>query len=1006
MRRNFLVDQEITLLKDTDYLNTKVYAETLTKMIRNSPNNKPFTIGLFGDWGSGKSSIIRTAREILEQSDQSKIKFATFDAWKYSEDAFRRSFIVSISNQLNVTLNRREFNLYENLTQQINEFKIEISKRTWIFASLISALVIGVLVLFYLISPWFAQNALKLFALIVLFFATSTLVVTLRKILTKDLISKLLGYLQSVFLVKYDDEKPLMFSPEQFSNAFDYIVDQTVKDCDKLIIVIDNIDRCERQYATELLSTIKGFLESKEKVLFIIPVDESALKRHIKTTHKSEDKEADEFLRKFFNTTLRIKPYNGSEIYVFAKSINQKYNLNFSDYTIDLVSKEYASNPRRIIQIFNNLTTELECFSDEKFAEKYETAICKLLIIREEFPEYYYSLSKNPYLLNTTLESADRLWSQPLGNFLNKTKVITDNISLQDLNKILSNSIVFSSLPPTIENYIENLQIEEIELFISDDDAKFATVLDYLIRELEIYKDRGIIGVSFLNTLDLLMHLNNTKSLTVTINKRIEEITSPVLPAIFDKTSNLNKLVKYSWQLFQQNRNYMLDNIVTIINANLSLEVQPTKWIDASKDAIYIYENAIVLKKLRSAFFNYYQRDNNILSREFKKIQMNNLISEELIDYQITSMANLSEEDKFYSDLSFVLNSRPISLESERKIIVRINAIHSNFHNKSHSDITAILNGINGLIERFTHVEKDFSNIQSLADSVSGFRTTPNPNYGHLRQYDTNNNSYIDEIINFGDGVETVVHFFSAVLRLTNGKISNLASLQKIATNAIYRTLVNRNLRELYKKDVDLAGLSSLIYGDNSYSDDGLVLLEYILTSNQDDVYLVDDEQLKTKLDEILNFTVINDDRKKELNNFLAGLSNNLRIKPFLISQITAQTKENILKLESNLQKLAIDTVLQGDKIFDFSENLDFLKVLANNGSAQHIKKLTNLIISKLQHDVQVEDALSIIAELKKLAKSDSKRIIRELEFHSEKEDLKDKIKNIEAYINRITTEQ
>lgn len=98
MDRKFVIDEEIRLKNGTDLLNTKVYANTLKNIITNIPNDKPFTIGLYGMWGSGKSSIIKTVKEELSETNKSYL-FATFDAWKYTGDAFRRSFILSIASQ-------------------------------------------------------------------------------------------------------------------------------------------------------------------------------------------------------------------------------------------------------------------------------------------------------------------------------------------------------------------------------------------------------------------------------------------------------------------------------------------------------------------------------------------------------------------------------------------------------------------------------------------------------------------------------------------------------------------------------------------------------------------------------------------------------------------------------------------------------------------------------------------------------------------------------------------
>jgi predicted KAP-like P-loop ATPase len=63
MNRKFIIDKEINL-NNYDYLGTKVYSDNLKKIIENTKENKTFTIGLFGSWGTGKSIMspkIRTA---------------------------------------------------------------------------------------------------------------------------------------------------------------------------------------------------------------------------------------------------------------------------------------------------------------------------------------------------------------------------------------------------------------------------------------------------------------------------------------------------------------------------------------------------------------------------------------------------------------------------------------------------------------------------------------------------------------------------------------------------------------------------------------------------------------------------------------------------------------------------------------------------------------------------------------------------------------------------------
>ena len=63
MKRQFIPDREIVLSKDADLLNTSIYANNLVDLIKSAPQGQVFNIGLFGSWGSGKSSIIATAKE-------------------------------------------------------------------------------------------------------------------------------------------------------------------------------------------------------------------------------------------------------------------------------------------------------------------------------------------------------------------------------------------------------------------------------------------------------------------------------------------------------------------------------------------------------------------------------------------------------------------------------------------------------------------------------------------------------------------------------------------------------------------------------------------------------------------------------------------------------------------------------------------------------------------------------------------------------------------------------
>lgn len=59
---NFIPDEERNFNEDKDFLDYSNYIFNLKNIIKSVPDTS-FTIGLFGGWGSGKSSIINTVKD-------------------------------------------------------------------------------------------------------------------------------------------------------------------------------------------------------------------------------------------------------------------------------------------------------------------------------------------------------------------------------------------------------------------------------------------------------------------------------------------------------------------------------------------------------------------------------------------------------------------------------------------------------------------------------------------------------------------------------------------------------------------------------------------------------------------------------------------------------------------------------------------------------------------------------------------------------------------------------
>ncbi len=389
---NLIPDIECNLDEENvDLMGTSPYVDALEKIIcENVEDSKPFTIGLFGGWGSGKSSIIKTLSERLKNNmPKGVIKTVTYDAWKYSGDAFRRSFILELKKQLNLEWEKNLEVFYKEKNEDISS-RIDIVRHWWVIPVCLIPLLASLV--------WFQGEGQ----------------IATKSAVTLSVIVSVVTFLLSQAFVRYKIAitTPKIFSPEQFKEVFDQAISEVTDEgcqgywfgrwwkkmvnrqysCKQVVIVIDNIDRCEKEVAKELLLNIKTYL-GHEKCVVIMPIDDVAIKSHL----QYRGDESEEFLRKIFNVSIRIKGLNNIDRYIFTLDLIKKYSLGFSNEVASVISQEFAKNPRRIIQFLNSLVLERE------IAEKQEGKglipkgsvtnsidfLAKLLLLKEEYAFLY-----------------------------------------------------------------------------------------------------------------------------------------------------------------------------------------------------------------------------------------------------------------------------------------------------------------------------------------------------------------------------------------------------------------------------------------------------------------------------------------------------------------------------------------------------------------------------------------------------------------------------------------
>ncbi len=105
---NILTDNSLnsidTEIEKKDKLGFGVYAGLLSKIIKETKSEDlPFSMGIYGNWGSGKTSLMHYVKHLLEkeepkkQKDFPKYKPAWFNPWKYdTKEEIRNDLIQCI----------------------------------------------------------------------------------------------------------------------------------------------------------------------------------------------------------------------------------------------------------------------------------------------------------------------------------------------------------------------------------------------------------------------------------------------------------------------------------------------------------------------------------------------------------------------------------------------------------------------------------------------------------------------------------------------------------------------------------------------------------------------------------------------------------------------------------------------------------------------------------------------------------------------------------------------
>jgi hypothetical protein len=404
-RRNYCVH---TFYTDEPYefpeLNFDKYAERLCKIVtretdwqRNSTGlanvyGGAFTIGIFGSWGSGKTSLMREierrlkaqGEQLRESGSNSKYKTVWFNPWKYDgredvRNALIQTILRAIADDEDV---KREPTKRKEWAQLAKRFGL---CATGISIQLASAAI---------------QSAIN--------------------IDTREISERIEEEARNYFP---DDDvfDPYLFI-NQFEEGFKKAVETFVGEQGKIIIFIDDLDRCLPESALTVLESIKLYLD-QSNCIFFIGLDKRVVEQAVRQKYQFSTSiiTGREYIEKIIRLNFFLPEKSPSSVEkILQVGLTGSYAQNPDMWK--LIHIATGSNLRKVKQfviafdLIGNIAEDLE------LGKEHLPHLAKLLLIQLNYPDFFDALMAN----NSLLRKFENIFEEEEEFFKIKKRMLED----------------------------------------------------------------------------------------------------------------------------------------------------------------------------------------------------------------------------------------------------------------------------------------------------------------------------------------------------------------------------------------------------------------------------------------------------------------------------------------------------------------------------------------------------------------------------------------------------
>lgn len=440
----------------SDLKSFEIYAQDISEEIARDYNKDGdgYIFAISAKWGAGKTKLLKLIRPRLEAQG---FEVVTYNAWQYAQDpdTLRRTFLKNLNKKLT---DNKFFYWFKGKGKLLSRLDNEQTKTSlplpspMIFWS--AALATGVFL--FLANATFLDH--NLLANIKQW--TSNIVEFAK---TYPFLSGAITFLVTLFavpkLLQIEKKSSKVTSTDEFETIFKKIIRRHKK----LVIFIDDLDRCTPEGAKLVLDALKTFF-IQPRVSYIVTGDHTVLERYMgeqmkippvydkdgsidqKSTEIAIKLEGQRFMQKIFNVYWKLPVLEPSEKdHLIEKNLAENPYLKKRDRIAikALLVAHLDKTPREIIRFTSLLRfslktthTRLEKLKDDtddtakqiaanlEEIKKRPGLLAKVLLMQEKFDETFNYFSEDPasyadiekrVLSKGSKKDADKKWQDLLG---------------------------------------------------------------------------------------------------------------------------------------------------------------------------------------------------------------------------------------------------------------------------------------------------------------------------------------------------------------------------------------------------------------------------------------------------------------------------------------------------------------------------------------------------------------------------------------------------------------